>query len=30
MTPGDTTVNYTALCTDLESPASGNTVITGH
>ena len=28
-TPGDTTVSYTALCTDLESPRSGNTVITG-
>jgi serine/threonine protein kinase len=29
-TPGNTTVSYTALCTDLESPASGNTVITGN
>ena len=29
-TPGDTTISYTARCTDIESPASGNTVITGN
>ncbi|MEP6480890.1 MAG: protein kinase [Rhodoglobus sp.] len=29
-TPGDNTLSYTALCTDLESPPSGNTVITGN
>jgi serine/threonine protein kinase len=28
--PGDTTISYTARCTDLESPSSGNTVITGN
>ncbi len=29
-TPGDNTISYTALCTDLESPVSETTTITGN